>query len=396
MVNSVVHFPGPAARASQAGRLLIPSKLRDARKVARLSQTELADRIGVSRQSVSAYERGDKSPEPATFQKIADILGQPVAFFTTENAESFGVATTKFFRKVGPETLRRNEACAVLGDWFVQTAKYLDQFVNYPAPAIPEFAPTDGNGRFSFDEINEIALQLRKQWGLGPGPISNVLALLESKGIVVCRYEMEGENVEAFSFWNGHRPFVFMASEKVAGVRLRYDLAHELGHLVLHRWIEQSELEDKPTLKAIESEADRFAGAFLLPSVSFPNEIYTTRLDAFLPLKERWKVSIQAMVYRCRDLDLIDDDQALNLYKQISFRKWRKKEPLDDPRRIPIEQPRLLKRAVEMVLQSGRKYPEDVLNELHLSADWIEVFCALEPGSLRPRPSENFEGPTLK
>jgi Zn-dependent peptidase ImmA (M78 family) len=102
---------------------------------------------------------------------------------------------------------------------------------------------------------------------------------------------MEGDNVEAFSFWSGLRPFIFMASEKEAGVRLRYDLSHELGHLILHRWIEKSELEDKATLKEVEAEADRFAGAFLLPSTSFPNEVYTTRLDAFLPLKERWKVS---------------------------------------------------------------------------------------------------------
>jgi Zn-dependent peptidase ImmA (M78 family)/DNA-binding XRE family transcriptional regulator len=393
--NKIVQFPSPAARASQAGRLLIPSKLRDARKVARLSQGDLGDLIGVSRQAVSAYERGDKSPEPTTFQKISDVLRQPVNFFTNPDSQRFGAAGARFYRKFGPETLRRNEAAAVLGDWFVQTAKYFDGFVNYPIPALPETAPKSADGRYEIDEINEIALNLRKLWGLGPGPISNVLALLESKGIVICRYEMQGENVEAFSFWNGPRPFVFMASEKEAGVRSRYDLAHELGHLVLHRWVEQSDLEDRATLKAIEREADKFAGAFLLPSTSFPNEVYTTRLDAFVPLKERWKVSIQAMVFRCRDLDLIDDDQALNLYKQISFRRWRKKEPLDDPRKIPLEQPRLLKRAVELVLESGKKHPEDILNELALSAAWIEEFCTLEPGTLGHKGFPAFE-PTLK
>jgi Zn-dependent peptidase ImmA (M78 family)/transcriptional regulator with XRE-family HTH domain len=395
MPSSVVQFPGPAVRALQAGRLLIPSRLRDARKVGRLSQTELAERIGVSRQAVSAYERGDKSPEPATFQKIADILQQPVAFFTNGDGAAFGASTTKFFRKFGPDTARRNDACDVLGEWFVQTARYLDGYVNYPIPALLEAAPAHPHGRYTFDEINEIALNVRKQWGLGPGPISNVLALLESKGIVVCRCAMNGEDIEAFSFWSGPRPFIFMASEKEAGVRLRYDLAHELGHLILHRWIEQSELEDKGTLKAIEAEADKFAGAFLLPSTSFPNEVYTTRLDAFIPLKERWKVSIQAMVYRCRDLEIISDDQALNLYKQISFRKWRKKEPLDDPHRIPLEQPRLLKRAIELVLESKRKHPDEILNELHLSQGWIEAFCALQPGSLRAIPSP-LEDPTLK
>lgn len=382
MASKVIAFP-EAARAGHAGRLLIPSKLRDARKVAQLSQGELGDSIGVSRQAVSAYERGDKSPEPATFQKIAEALKQPVGFFTNPDGPSFGNSSARFYRKFGPETARRNEACAVLGDWFVRTAKYFDDFVNYPPTSIPEYAPQGGATRYSFEEINEIALNVRRDWSLGPGPISNVLALLEAKGVVVCRYEMQGENVEAFSFWNGARPFIFMASEKEAGVRLRYDLAHELGHLILHRWVEQSELEDKTTLKSIEMEADRFAGAFLLPSTSFPNEVYTTKLDAFVPLKGRWKVSIQAMIYRCRDLDIIDPDQALNLYKQISFRKWRKKEPLDDPHLIAIEKPRLLKRAVQLVLESGRRHSDDVLNDLRLSPEWIEAFCGLDEGALK-------------
>jgi len=391
--NKIVQFP--AARANSAGRLLIPSKLRDARKVCRLSQGDLGDLVGVTRQSVSAYERGDKRPEPATFQKIVEALKQPVAYFTNPDGPLFGEPSTRFYRKFGPETLRRNEACSVLGDWFVQTARYIDDFVNYPPVLLPESAPDDPAGTYSMDQIDSIALSLRQQWGLGAGPISNVLALLESKGIVVCRYEMEGENVEAFSFWNGPRPFIFMASDKVSGVRLRYDLAHELGHLILHRWVEQVEIADKSRLKVIENEANRFAGALLLPKISFPNEIYTTRLDAFIPLKERWKVSIQAMVYRCHDLEIIDSDQALNLYKQISFRKWRKREPLDDPHRIPLEQPRLLRRAVELILESGRKQPDEIVNEIRLSSDLIEAFCNLPSGMLRKNVPSEYE-PTLK
>jgi Zn-dependent peptidase ImmA (M78 family)/DNA-binding XRE family transcriptional regulator len=392
--SKVVQFPG-AARVGHAGRFLIPTKLRDARKVARLSQGELGEIVGVTRQSISAYERGEKTPEPATFQKLSESLGQPVAYFTSEDRPLFGNRGTRFYRKFGPDTLRRNEACAVMGDWFVQTSKYIDDFVNYPPVNLRESEPEDRSGSYTFEEIDAIALDIRRLWNLGGGPISNVLALLESKGIVVCRYEITGENVEAFSFWNGDKPFIFMASEKNSGSRLRYDLAHELGHLVLHKWIEQSELEDKDRLRLIESEANKFAGAFLLPSVSFPNEIYTKRLDAFVPLKERWKVSIQAMVHRCHDLELIDDDQALNLYKQISFRKWRKKEPLDDPRRIPLEEPRLLRRAVELILTSGRKHPDEMLNELKLSPRWIEALCNLPPGTFGNEKQRSFE-PTLK
>ncbi|WP_374371627.1 helix-turn-helix domain-containing protein [Dongia sp.] len=392
--NTVVPFPG-AARANSVGRLLIPSKLRDARKVARLSQGELGELVGVTRQSVSAYERGDKTPEPATFQRIANALNQPTAYFTTEDRPLFGESSTRFYRKFGPDTVRRNEACAVLSNWFVQTAKYIDNFVNYPAVSLLECEPNESDGTYSSEEIESIAVQIRRLWGLGAGPISNVTALLESKGIAIGRYELENENIEAFSFWNASRPFIFIASEKEASVRLRYDIAHELGHLILHRWVEQAEIEDKSRLKIIESEANRFAGAFLLPKATFPNEIYTTKLDAFVPLKERWKVSIQAMVYRCKDLDIIDDDQALNLYKQISFRKWRRREPLDNPNSISIEQPRLLRRALELIFESGRKAPDEIADDLSLSPKWIEAFCNLPEGTLRPKEQQDYE-PTLK
>jgi Zn-dependent peptidase ImmA (M78 family)/DNA-binding XRE family transcriptional regulator len=395
--DNIVSFPKTAAQAApqRQGRLLIPGRLREARKAMRLSQEQLGRAVGVTRQAISAYERGDKFPEPAIFERLANVLEQPISFFTAQPAPLFGDMGTRFCRKFGPETVRRNEACEVLGQWFVQVAKYFDDYVNYPDVDLPEGTPS-GAEAYSVDDINEIALELRRRWGLGPGPLSNVLALLESKGILICKYELEGEQVEAFSFWNGHRPFIFLASEKEAAVRQRFDLAHELGHLILHRWVKQSELLDKARLKAIEKEADRFAAAFLLPYTSFPNEVYSPKLDAFVPLKQRWKVSIQAMIHRCRDLEIIDEDQNLNLYKQISFRKWRKKEPLDDPAQIPFEQARLLRRAVSLVTESGRKHPEDILAEIRLSPRWIETFCNLAEGAFREGREIVEINPTLR
>jgi Zn-dependent peptidase ImmA (M78 family) len=187
-----------------------------------------------------------------------------------------------------------------------------------------------------------------------------------------------------------------MASEKESGARIRFDLAHELGHLILHRWIEAEEIADPATLKEIEAEADRFAGAFLLPRRSFPNEVYTPRLDAFLDLKRRWVVSIQAMIYRCKDLELIDESQFTNLYKQISFRKWRKSEPLDNPAEIRLESPRLLGRAVQMVLDSGKKHPDDICADLSINPRLIEAFLNLPPGQLSSPSDPPEHPPTLK
>lgn len=387
--NNIIAFPN-SARLTQAERFLMGAKIRDARKAMRINQVELSHAVGVTRQAISAFELDEISPDPVTFSRIAEALKQPISYFTSPANPSFGQSETRFYRKFGTDTVRRNDACAVLGEWFVQVAKYLSNYVNFPTTSVPQFTPANEQKEYSFDEINEIADQVRKKWGLGAGPISNVLSLMESKGIVICRYEMTGENIEAFSYWNAERPFVFIASEKEVGARSRFDLAHELGHLVLHRNVTQEELEDKSRLKIVEKEANWFAGAFLLPQSTFPNEIFSPRLDAFLPLKARWKVSIQAMIYRCHSLGIFDDDQTLNLRKQISFRRWRTKEPMDDPRTIPLEQPKLLQKAVHLLIEHQVKHSEDFKDDLRLRPELLEDFCGLSRGTLSKNNIENL------
>ena len=204
-------------------------------------------------------------------------------------------------------------------------------------------------------------MPLEEVGGLATARSQNVVALLENNGVITCRYEIAGERIDAFSFWNGDRPFLFLASDKDAACRSRFDVAHELGHLVLHRWVGQDELEDPKVLKeVIEPEANRFAGAFLAPAQSFPAEVYTTRLDAFVALKRRWRLAVQAMVYRCKDLGVFDEYQVTNLYKQISARRWRTREPLDDTDEIPLEQPRMLNRAANLVFEGGARKTEDI------------------------------------
>jgi Zn-dependent peptidase ImmA (M78 family)/transcriptional regulator with XRE-family HTH domain len=390
-VAKVINFPG-AERATPIRRL-VPSRLRDARLVRRLNQSELAALVDISRQAISAFEQGEKSPEPGTMSRIADVLAQPVSFFATEDLPVFGDPSTRFLRAFGPATKRRNSMCEILGKWLVQTAKYFDQFVNLPPVDLPHFAPRSNSGRYTAEEIEGAAEECRRRWGLGVGPISNLVTLLENKGVILCRYEVEEEDIEAFSFWSGPRPFIFLSSHKDSAVRARYDTAHEFGHLILHRWIGPEELEDPKTLKQIEAEANRFAGALLLPRKSFPNEVYTSRLDAFIPLKKRWKVAIQAMIYRCKDLFIFDEAQITNLYKQISFRKWRTKEPLDNE--IQFEQPRLLKQALELMIRAGRKIAGEVANELRISSRLIAAFCGVRPEYFAADRIAEFS-PTLK
>lgn len=45
-----------------------------------VSQSQLADAIGVSRQAISLYERGDREPKLKTWQKMADYFGVSVGY----------------------------------------------------------------------------------------------------------------------------------------------------------------------------------------------------------------------------------------------------------------------------------------------------------------------------
>jgi Zn-dependent peptidase ImmA (M78 family) len=163
-------------------------------------------------------------------------------------------------------------------------------------------------------------------------------------------------------------------------VRRRFDLAHELGHLVLHQGIGEDELEDKEVFDRVESEANRFASAFLLPATTFPNEIFTARLEAFVELKKRWKVAISAQIYRCSDLGLFTEYQILNMRKQMSARRWRKFEPLDNE--IPIEKPSLISKAVALLLESKALAPGELLNAININPAVIESLSGVRRGTL--------------
>jgi Zn-dependent peptidase ImmA (M78 family)/DNA-binding XRE family transcriptional regulator len=391
--DNVVQF-SKAAQFNKAGRLLIPDRLTEARLALRLTQTDLAKKIGLTRQSVSAYERGEKSPEPATMVKIANALEQPISFFTKEQRGTFGRHSVNFFRKFGADTKRRRQACEIYAEWLAQTAYAFDSIANFPKVDIPEFEPKGDD--YTRDEIEDIAENVRIHFGLGLGPISNIIRLMESKGVIVCRLKMVGEKVEAFSFWSGSRPFVFLASDKNSAARARFDAAHELAHLCLHKWVGEEEVEDKDRLKIIESQADHFAGAFMLPRKSFPNEVYSPRAESFIDLKARWKSSIGAMIYRCKDLGVFDDRQVTNLYKTISRKNWRTVEPLDrGPNALQFEEPLLLQRVAELVFESGRYKFEEFKADLAISNDVLSQLVGIDFDTEYERSISNFE-PTLK
>jgi len=271
-------------------------------------------------------------------------------------------------------------------NWVAEMASILGQWVNWPkvnVPSIPEelfLKITDG-------EIETLATECRKTWKLGMGPIADVVLTLENAGVIFARDEIGHLKMDGVSHWSqlDDRPYVFVSADKANGIRNRFDAAHELGHLVLHRNVDEPTF--KQHYKEIERQADLFAGCFLLPAESFSAEISWPTLETLLSLKPRWKVSVAAMIMRCYQLDIIDDDQKLRLFKGRSARGWTKGEPYDN--QFPFEEPRLLNRAVNMLIDQNVLSRSELSHTLGLSEYLIESLSGLPKGFFSPKSAES-------
>ena len=335
---------------------------------------------------MSQYEREHQSPSPEVMRKISGCLNVPVAFFLRQSRPE--PSGTIFYRCMSAATKRARLRAEHRYKWLREIVSYLREYVRCPEVKFPEFdLPTDPN-QIGDDHIEELATETRRAWGLGQGPISNVTWLLENHGAVVTRCELGAATLDAFSEWNPSdaTPYVILGSGKGSAARSRFDAAHELGHMVLHRHLRRSLLQQADSFDLIETQAHQFAGAFLLPGRPFAEDAYLPLLDSFRVLKEKWRVSIAAMVKRAVQLHLISEAHERRLWVNVGRRKWRTKEPLDDV--LEPEQPRFLRRAMELLITKGIVAPNELPLRLALAVHDIEELTGLDAGYLRGAESD--------
>src|SRR3984893_10163187 len=205
MSEKILQFGRPA---NQPARRLIPQRLVSARKAVPLTQTELAAKVGLTRQAISAYEQGAKHPDGSAMLALAEAVEQPVSYFFSDMPEPFGPFSARTFRAFGAATRRRNDQCEVLSEWLTLMASFYSQKVNFPPPTVPHASAPANGGAYEEEEIEAAATAVRRGWGLGDGPIGNLVKLIESRGIFVGHLPLPDETVNAFSFWSGAVPFI--------------------------------------------------------------------------------------------------------------------------------------------------------------------------------------------
>ena len=369
--------------------------IKSARLFRGLSLSDLSNKTGITKQALSLYENETIRPEISKLVAIAQALDFPIEYFMS--LDNFQVKTeSTYFRSLLSTPKIARTAQSVRVEFIAKIYEILIDYVDFPDRNFPDIA-FSGRNAFSecadeeeTSEIESIATQCRKFWGLGFGPIVNLQKTVESNGIIITSLFTDKDEIDAFSqrtIINGNSVYIIVLNSTKNNVRTRFDIAHELGHIFLHPWSQNIEELSRQEFKERESQANKFAGAFLLPRESFGNDVshYPTKLEYYLHLKEKWNVSIQAMIYRTHQLKIISTTQYQYLMSQISKRGCRSCEPYDRP--FDIEKT-LLQEAIELLFSSGEMKPYDLMTALkskglYMRHEDVEDLLSIERDSLK-------------
>ncbi len=331
--------------ARSAAALFAPRKLTQARQMLAITRAELARRVGVSAASISQYESGAMRPRAGTLAQLALVLEVPIEFLTVSRLDApLPTVETSFFRSLRRTTQRDRERATAYAGLLAQLVAEIERRVTFPA-----FTPTpdlalDPDGETEAAEV--AAARIRALWELDSEPLAHAVRLIERHGVIVARLPFSSSDVDAFSWASGPRPLVLLGDDKRDFERSRFDVCHELAHILLHA------ADPEPAHPQMERQAHRFSGALLIPAEALRDEWPRGRWDwnQMVRTKERWGISIAAQLLRARDLGLLTADSYVSKMKYMSRMGWRRREP--GPHRPP-EKPDLLNQAIGLLEQSG-------------------------------------------
>lgn len=336
-------------------------RVRQAREFAGLTQAGLAERIGLTQAAISQLETGQKQPSDEVATRIAFATGFPIGFFTQIESFDFPLGSLIFRARTSLTATERSRAHRLAQVAFEVAAK-LAQRVHQLTVRLPT----------KTEDPTSAATLARSGMGLSPDtPIPHLTNVLERNGVLILALPTSIAALDAFSSWAGQDPrwpVIAFVSGKL-GDRLRFSIAHELGHLVMHQ-------SPRGSFAELERDANRFAAEFLLPDQAMRQEITTPiTLSSLTKLKRRWLVSTQVLIRRAYDLEIATERQYRYLMQQLSHRGWRIREPEEFD--IPIEKPRLLLKMAEVLYGWPRPDYAKMASDMKLSVPIVRSILNL-------------------
>lgn len=354
-----------------------PDQLRIARELRRLTQTELAKQTaavgagqGVTAAAISQFESGVAVPSLTTIASIVLALDIDPGFLTVDAADA-EAHLPAFFRSLRATPVRDRRRARNIAQLIHGLATVVAGHVTLPERAIPS-VPCDpyGEPEERRSEAESAAANVRQAWRLGFGPIEDVVATIEHRGLVCARLRFDDERVDAFSVPFSDHPVAVLAANKEKWDRSRFDAAHELGHLVMHN--------ESAGVPEAERQANEFAAAFLMPASTIQSQL-PSRADwrGLMELKSKWGTSIASLLYRARTLEVMSEKTYVGATKVMAARGWKRHEPLNRT----VESPRLLHDAILRAAGAGVRASQ-LRREAAIPADlFAEVQAAIASSS---------------
>ncbi|WP_280384228.1 XRE family transcriptional regulator [Nocardia wallacei] len=289
----------------------VPPRLTFARRRQGMTRTQLARELSLTERTIRRWEAGEEEPGPDRKIQLAEALRVLPEYFGLDELDTVPTGAVSF-RALTKLSARERDRAISAGEQGISIFRWIEKRFSLPENSVPTLVGWDP----------ELAADtVRTRWQLGTGPIRNLLPVLELHGIRILSMAPDFRDVDAFSFYHCGTPYMFLDTSKTAE-RLRFDAAHELGHLCLHGEY------GIPHGKEAEAEANRFASAFLMPQDS----IYAARLrgatvDQIIRAKSRWKVAAMALTHRLHALELLTDWTYRSACVELSKRGFRTSEP---------------------------------------------------------------------
>jgi Zn-dependent peptidase ImmA (M78 family)/transcriptional regulator with XRE-family HTH domain len=327
--------------------MIYGERVKQVREMHQMTQSELARAVpGLTQYQLSRIEKELAQPSEEAEALLAATFGVSVEFFHREPAVNL-TALSPQLRARSRLTERSKSAAMQWARLVYEEYSALRAGARIIKPTI---SPMHGISPI------EAAATVRDIFGFTPHePLPYLVLAIERAGVTVLGIPFTNETLDGFSAWHGDEPVIAMLAG-VPGDRVRFTIAHELGHLILHR--------PGQTGNAVEVEADQFAAELLTPRDAmrraFPAH---PTLSTLAMLKTQWGVSIKSLVRAAREVGVIDQERAISLYKQISARGWNKQEP----GHVPHEKPRAFRKLMEIRYGSGLN-----ITAIANDADWSE------------------------
>ena len=335
----------------------------------------LAKEANINKKDILAFEEDKYKPVVENELKISNTLNFPREYFF-QNDDIKVIVESTHIRPESPiprvEEISYKEKLVMTH----RVVSVIEEYIKFPEMKIADDLS-------KYDDMEELATKVRRSWGLGDGPIGNMLSLLESSGIIVSGLNVDKRGALSFtqkqSIERNSRYLISLGNDKKSATIRNYDLAYELGYIV----------STEIGMSSKNFSKDEFACAFLLPKETFFEDLANVNeINDYVELKKKWIAPVSAMVLRAYQLEVINYKKYMYLMREMEKQGWLKKEPLDE--NIKATSPALLKKSVEMLIDNKIMTREGLVETvadsgISLYAEDIEMLLGLKEGMLSPK-----------